>query len=112
MRDKPKICFVSFTAYPMLSGLAAESRGGAEAAQVLLARELKNREFGVSFVVSDYGQQELEVIDGITIFKTSVTYRPKYPSPWQRIRSYYFMVRSIRNFARGSKDITLLSLIS
>lgn len=66
---KPKICIVSLAAYPLLAKKDITVVGGAELQSVLLARELPKHDFDVSFVVSDFGQQLPEVIDGIRIVK-------------------------------------------
>lgn len=66
---KPKICFVALQAYPVLSKAGYKSAGGAEVQQVLLAKELKNNGFDVSFIVADYGQSDIEMIDDIKAFK-------------------------------------------
>jgi glycosyltransferase involved in cell wall biosynthesis len=43
--------------------------GGAELQQILLAKNLVKKGFAVSFIVYDHGQQDKEIIDGITIIK-------------------------------------------
>lgn len=67
--QKPKICFVALSAYPMLSQASIKIVGGAEVQQILLAKELKKNGFDVSFVVFDHGQKVLETINGINVFK-------------------------------------------
>jgi glycosyltransferase involved in cell wall biosynthesis len=71
---KPKICFVALQAYPVLSKAGYKSAGGAEVQQVLLAKELKNNGFDVSFIVADYGQNDLEIIDDIKAFKVKSSF--------------------------------------
>jgi len=66
---KLKICIVSLPAHPLLTGKDTEVVGGAELQCTLLAKELRKYDFEVSFVVSDFGQQSPEVIDGIRILK-------------------------------------------
>ena len=82
-----KVCFVALAAYPILASMNLDLVGGAEVQQVLLAKKLKSlmtheyengkvflqqrRGFDISFVVSDFGQPSLEIIDDIKIFKTS-----------------------------------------
>lgn len=66
---KPKVCFFSLDAYSYLAQKNTGTAGGAELQQVLLANELVKRGFDISFIVDDYGQDHLEVVDGIKIFK-------------------------------------------
>ena len=66
---KPKICFFSLAAYSYLAQKDTGTAGGAELQQVLLARELIKKGFDISFIVDDYGQQSVENVDGIKIFK-------------------------------------------
>lgn len=84
---KPKICFFAPSAYPTLSQTNIRLVGGAEVQQTLLAKELLNNGFNVSFIVSDYGQKQIEVFNGIKIFKT-------YPSD-ARPRFRVYKLRSI-----------------
>ncbi len=52
-----RICFVSLTSYPLLSGKRMAYVGGAEVDQVLLARELVKHGFDVSFITYSEGRQ-------------------------------------------------------
>lgn len=70
---KIKLCFVSLSAYPTLANKNLGYAGGAEANQVLLARELAKRGFDVSFVTDSEGRHDrggVEDIGGITVIKT------------------------------------------
>lgn len=63
-----KICFVALRAYPLLAKRNMGYGGGPEVLQYLLAKELVNHDFDVTFVV--YGTHPLiEYIDGINIIK-------------------------------------------
>ena len=66
---KTKICIISLGAYPLLVRKDIEVVGGAELQSTLLARELRKRDFDVSFIVCDFGQQSPEIIDDIRILK-------------------------------------------
>lgn len=66
---KTKICIISLGAYPLLARKDIEVVGGAELQSTLLARELRKRDFDVSFIVCDFGQQSPEIIDDIRILK-------------------------------------------
>lgn len=66
---RASVCFVAPNAYPELSGREDVPHvGGAERQQVLLARELVQRGYRVSFVVFDHGQTDGEKIHGIRVF--------------------------------------------
>ncbi|VVB90277.1 Glycosyl transferases group 1 [uncultured archaeon] len=77
-----KICFFSPGAYSYLSQRNTGSAGGAELHQALVAKELAKKGFDISFIVDDYGQENVEVQDGIKILKfpirgyTNVIYFP------------------------------------
>jgi len=64
------LCFVSPHAYPVISGSDHKSVGGTEFQQASIARELTKKGYPVSFVVGDFGQPELECIDGIKIYRS------------------------------------------
>ena len=66
---KPKICFLALSSYPTLAKTTTQQIGGAEVQQILIAKELMKRGFAISFIVHDYGQKPVEVIDGITVYK-------------------------------------------
>jgi len=55
---EPRICFVvtSPAVVNLLGGDGPDAMGGAELQLYLLARELRHRNWGVSFLVGDYGQ--------------------------------------------------------
>jgi len=63
------VCIVSLGAYPLLAKQDIELIGGAELQSVLLARELAQRGFDVSFIVLDHGQDSPQIIDGIKVIK-------------------------------------------
>ncbi len=64
-----KICFFSPGAYSYLSQKNTGTAGGAELHQALVAKELVKKGFDISFIVDDYGQEDIEVHDGIKILK-------------------------------------------
>lgn len=66
---KTRVCFISFLAYPLFNpNTTGKVIGGAEINMVLLARSLTSR-YEVSFLVDDYGQQDIEHYDGIQVIK-------------------------------------------
>lgn len=66
-----KICFVAPKAYPIFNPDEGDYFGGAEVDLYYLATELaKDKFFHVSYIVADYGQQEIETIEGVRIIKS------------------------------------------
>lgn len=70
--DKPiRICFVAPKAYPLFNPAAKGVFGGAEVDLYLLATELaKDKNFAVSFITADYGQEAIETIEAVRIIKS------------------------------------------
>src|SRR5438105_13961880 len=68
--DRPHICLVALRTSGLLSGRDdIRHVGGAERQQVLIARELVRRGYPVSIIVFDYGQAEVEQIEGIRLVR-------------------------------------------
>jgi len=66
-----RVCFIILKAYPLLNPDAKGVIGGAEVDLYLLSTELaKDKNFDVSFVVGDYGQESIEVHEGVTVIKS------------------------------------------
>ena len=66
-----KICFVGLDAYPVLNPLMQnEYFGGESVQQTLLAKAFVELGYDVGLISLDYGQDEQEIIDGITVYKT------------------------------------------
>jgi glycosyltransferase involved in cell wall biosynthesis len=69
--ERPKICFVSQSIYPLLNqNVRARHIGGAELQQLLIGRELDRRGYRVSFVTMDFGQPQSELIGPFRVFST------------------------------------------
>ncbi|MFB0525194.1 MAG: glycosyltransferase, partial [Phycisphaerae bacterium] len=65
-----EICFIAPKAYPLFNPDVKEIFGGAEVDLYFLATELaKDKNFAVSFITADYGQQKIETIEGVRIIK-------------------------------------------
>jgi len=66
-----RVCFVVLKAYPLFNPKIEKIFGGAEVDAYFLATELaKDRNFEVSFVVGDYGQEPVEVHQSVTVIKS------------------------------------------
>lgn len=73
MADNPRVrvCFISLKAYPLFNPQVKEVFGGAEVDLYFLATELaKDKDFVVTFITADYGQRQMETIEGIRIIKS------------------------------------------
>ncbi len=69
-KQKVKVCFVCPKAYPLFNPEIKEVFGGAELDLYTLACELaKDAGYDVSCVVADYGQDDMERINQVTIYK-------------------------------------------
>jgi glycosyltransferase involved in cell wall biosynthesis len=68
---KIKVCFVAPKAYPIFNPAIGNYFGGAEVDLYYLATELaKDGNFEVSFIVADYDQKDIEVIENVTVIKS------------------------------------------
>ena len=66
-----KICFIGPKAYQLFNPKIKSTFGGAEVQLSLLAKELtKNNELDIHFMVTDYGQKNLEQFNNIKIRKS------------------------------------------
>jgi glycosyltransferase involved in cell wall biosynthesis len=64
------ICFVSPLTYPLLAqDSTIKHVGGAELQQAILAKALVRIGYSVSMICLDYGQEDGEVIDGVTVYR-------------------------------------------
>ena len=68
---KIKVCFVAPKAYPIFNPAKGEYFGGAEVDLYYLATEFaRDNNFEVSFIVADYGQNDVEIIENVTVLKS------------------------------------------
>lgn len=63
------ICFISPYAYSYFNPGSSEYSGGAERQQYLIAKELAERGYDVSFIVFSHDGSNVECIDGVTVLK-------------------------------------------
>jgi glycosyltransferase involved in cell wall biosynthesis len=65
-----KICFIALKAYPLFNSKIKSTFGGAEVQLSLLAREFaKHKDKDIHFMVADYGQDQVEKYNNVTIWK-------------------------------------------
>jgi glycosyltransferase involved in cell wall biosynthesis len=100
---KIKVCFVAPKAYPIFNPDKGDYFGGAEIDLYYLATEFaRDRNFEVSFVVADYGQNDVEIIEGVTVLK-SLNFRSN---------ALAGLLRTWRALKRADADIYVLKCAS
>ena len=68
---KIRVCFVSPKAYPLYNPKVQQPFGGAELDLYLLATELaKDKDFDISCITADYGQNQTETAEQVTLIKS------------------------------------------
>jgi glycosyltransferase involved in cell wall biosynthesis len=68
---KSKVCFVAPKAYPIFNPATGSYFGGAEVDLYYLATEIaRDDNFEVSFIVADYSQKDVEIIENVTVLKS------------------------------------------
>jgi glycosyltransferase involved in cell wall biosynthesis len=71
MKNK-SICIISFPSYPLFDPKIKETTGGAEIDLFLVGKHLSFKQnTSVKFLVSDFGQNNIETFNGIKVYKTS-----------------------------------------
>ncbi len=66
-----RVCFVILRAYTLFNPEAKGVIGGAEVEFYYLAKELaRDPNYQVSCIVADYGQEQIEIREGVTLIKT------------------------------------------
>lgn len=95
---KTRVCFISLLAYPLFNPKAAgKVIGGAEINMALLAGRLsEDPRYEVSFLVDDYGQQQVEYHRGIRVIKNKAGSRNCHP-----------LFKPVRTFLGYSQLLTL-----
>lgn len=72
-----KLAIVAPKAYPVLTGSAVDTFGGAEVALGLVARDLARiDEFDINVLVGDYGQPDVEQLGAISLHRSLVSGAP------------------------------------
>ena len=66
---KPRVCFISANVYPLLSGRVTERIIGPDIYTTILAKAIRDRGYQVSIITYWDDEPQVEVLDGITVFK-------------------------------------------
>ena len=64
-----KICIICPSLYPNIAGNKYATDGGAEAQLKTIGIALTKRGYELHFIVGDYGQPDVEVVNGTAIHK-------------------------------------------
>ena len=110
---KLKICFVSLSSYPLLKGINLGYVGGAEAQQILLAKELRKRGYEISFITYGEGNKNIEIANNIKIFPV---YERNNSKKLHFLRKAFYIMRKMKNvnadiyfYRAGSPGIVSIS---
>lgn len=95
-----KVCFFSPTAYSYFRPDRTAWAGGAETQQLLLANHMKAKGIEVSFIVGDFGQDEVERVDGITLVRSFTPFKGN-----RKLRFIPDMIRIRRAMKIAGADI-------
>lgn len=70
MKKPIKICYLSSDIYPLFNSRCSATFGGAEIQMYLIGKAItQDSNFEVIFVTNDFGQNDLEIWDGVKIYK-------------------------------------------
>jgi glycosyltransferase involved in cell wall biosynthesis len=101
------ICFISLSGYLVFSRSKDGVQGGAEVDTYMLSTELaKDKQFKVSLITGDFGQNEVESFENVTIYKTA-----KLSSPVKAVRSIWRAMQKANAdiyFKKGASFVTAL----
>lgn len=98
-----KICFISPKAYPLFNARIKSTFGGAEVQLYQLSKELtKKADVCVHFMVADYGQNLLEIHNGVNVWR-SIDFRKNF---LRRMLSFFLTMRKINADYYVSRTLT------
>lgn len=105
---KIRVCFVSFSAYPLFDKSEVCVQGGAEVDTYMIATELaRDSKYDVHFITGDFGQPDVTKIENVTIHKTKSL---KFP-----VRSLISIWKALKKsdcdvyFKKGASLLTALA---
>lgn len=110
-----KICFFLTYAYALFNPDSKHTHGGAEIQLSLIAKELaKSKDFEIIFIVGDFGQKKIEIIDNIKLIRT---FNPqpndsKIKKLWQAFRYFYLLIKLSPNIVVSSTANALTGIIT
>lgn len=96
-----RICFISFYAYPLFNNNCKATFGGAEVQLYQYALELARFGYSVSFIVSDFGQPNVETIDGVKVIKAFNIFNKKL----KYILGIYYQLQFLLKLITSNSDI-------
>ena len=100
-----KICFISTNAYPLFSKKKDAVHGGSELQLYMLSKELcKNTNFDISFIVGNFNQKKVEIINEIKLYRS---FNPKKSD--NMIKKLYQAMKYLLLFKKINADIYFTS---
>lgn len=96
-----RICFISYYAYPLFNNSCKATFGGAEVQLYQYAIELARLGYSVSFIVSDFGQPNIELIDGVKVIKGFNIFNKKL----KYILGIYYQLQFLLKLITSNSDI-------
>jgi len=90
---KPRVCFISANAYPLLSGRDTERIIGPDVYTTILAKAIRDRGYQVSVITYWDEEPRIEVLDGLTIFKIKQYDRNYIPDKLSKLINIWKCIR-------------------
>ena len=106
-----KICIICPSAYPHIAEREFATNGGAENQLKTLGVAFLKKGYEVHFIVDDFGQEDIEIINKIIIHKVSLKYRggSNYylPLSWYRFIKTLNLIKADFHLIKIPKDLLL-----
>ncbi len=106
-----KICIICPSAYPHIAGKEFATAGGAENQLKTLGISFLKKGYEIHFIVDDFGQPDIEIINKIIIHKVSLKYRggANYylPVSWYRFIKTLNLIKADCHLIKFPKDLLL-----
>lgn len=91
---KLRVCIAMYRAYPLFNSSISETTGGSEVELFKLAGFLAGfRNIQVDFIVGDYGQKDVEIVNKVRLIKVRYMNLDKYRRPIHKILRYLYLFR-------------------
>lgn len=95
LKEKRKVLFLSYAAYPLFDPTANEAHGGAEVDIFNIATHINRNLFDVHFIVGDYGQKKYQIIDDIHIYSAQKIKNSSALMGIVNFLSLYYLIKKI-----------------